>query len=230
MENLRRRGYAHTVWGVGGNCRIGLLSLDEKAELRAGVDHVFHGHLVDVDGTRMTLRQGNTLQEHNVPAGSYFINCTTHLRSGPHMPVLQDSGLVCAPQFACGLTGTSAYYLTHLWYQDQLSALAPELFRLRLEVEPKLRFVMHLALLVAANLTMITQRLPPKIIRDFEGDFNRWYPLYRRIPMIARITANRRMLKTKAERLLKIRFSDSPDPVAAAPDGLTLAAADRIYA
>jgi hypothetical protein len=144
--------------------------------------------------------------------------------------VLQDSGLVCAPQFACGLTGMSAYYITHAWFSEQLSAVAPELFRLRLEVEPKLRFVTHLALMTAANMTMLTRRLPPKLIREYEGDFNRWYPLYRRIPMIARVTANRRMLLHKAERLLKIRFSDSPDPIATTPSVQALGASDRIYA
>lgn len=230
MEHLRRRGCTHTVWGVAGNCRIGLMSLAEKAELRAGVDHVFHGHLVDVDGTRMTMRQGDVLQEHNVPAGSYFINCTTHLRGGPHQPVLRDSGLVCAPQFALGLTGMSAYFLTHLWFRDQLSAIAPLLYRFDVDVKPKLRFTPHLGLMIMANMLMVSPRLPPSIAGKYEGDFNRWYPLYRRVPMLARLSANRGMLLDKAERFVKLRFSDTSEFVPALSRPVTSLASDSVYA
>lgn len=78
------------------------------------------------------------MQSHEVTEGAYFINCTTHLVHKPDQPVLSDSGLVCAPQHALGLTGTSAYILTHMWLRGQLPASPPSYFRMRVDVEPKL--------------------------------------------------------------------------------------------
>lgn len=212
MEELERRGYVHTVWEDGGNCRVALLSLAEREELRVGVDQVYRGHLVDVEGPRMTVRRGQTFEEHKVPEEAYFINCTSHLRTDLlHQPLLQDSGLVCAPQSAVGLPGISAYFVTHLWMRGELGHLAPKLCRMRFDIEPKLRFVPLFTLMIMANLTMINDHLPPQIALRFQGDFNRWYPLYRRLPMMTEFVTNRRMFLEKAERLLKLRYCDSPD-------------------
>jgi hypothetical protein len=65
--------------------------------------------------------------------------------------------------------------------------------------------------MIMANLTMINDHLPPQIALSFQGDFNRWYPLYRRLPMMTEFVTNRRMFLEKAERLLKLRYCDSPD-------------------
>jgi hypothetical protein len=125
--------------------------------------------------------------------------------------VLQDGGVVCAPQFAMGFTGTSAYYLTHLWYRGELGSVAPDLFRLRVDVEPKLRFAPHLALMVMANMAIAGAHLPLSIVSKFRGDFNKWYPFYRQIPMILRIMSTRSEMIRKAEKFLKKRFADAPD-------------------
>jgi hypothetical protein len=159
----------------------------------------------------MTLRMGKEQRAVTIPAGSWFINCTSHLRFFPHRPVLQDSGIVCEPQYALGFTGTTAYYLTHAWYRDALGAVAPELYRLRIDVEPKLRFAPHLAVMAMANMALVTQRLPLSVPRKFLGDFNKWYPVHRQLPMFARVMASRTKLLRKAERTLSLRFSDSPD-------------------
>jgi hypothetical protein len=159
----------------------------------------------------MTLRDGKERREVPVADGSWFVNCTSHLRSIPHEPVLQDSGVVCAPQFAMGFSGTSAYYVTHLWYRDELAPIASELFRNRVDVEPKLRFGPLVAVMVLANMAMAGARLPISIASRFQGDFNKWYPLHRQLPMMARVMASRGEILRKAERILKIRFSDAPD-------------------
>jgi hypothetical protein len=157
------------------------------------------------------VREGKEPRKVPVADGSWFINCTSHLRNRPHEPVLQDGGVVCAPQFTLGFTGTSAYYVTHLWYRDALGAVAPELFRIRIDVEPKLRFAPQLALMVMANMALAGARLPPSIVSKFRGDFNKWYPLHRQIPMIARVMSTRREVVRKAERLLGKRFADAPE-------------------
>jgi hypothetical protein len=211
MRALERDGVVVNVFGHAANCRFGMLSAGEGDQIRARVNQVQRGHLVDVDGTKMTLREGEELREVSIAPGSWFINCTTHLQHFPHEPVLQDSGLVCAPQYAMGFTGASAYYLTHLWYRDELAAIAADLFRLRVDVEPRLRFAPHMSLMVMANTAMAAARLPRSIAANFHGDTNRWYPLHRRLAMLARVVASQRSILRKAERLLALRFSDSAD-------------------
>lgn len=216
-HHLERLGYFHTIWGFGGNFRAGMSSLPERDELRAGVDHVLRGYLVDVDGTRMTWREGRELREQSVPAGAYFINCTSHLRARPHLPVLQDGGLVCAPQFSLGLSGWSAYFITHLWFRDRLGEVAPALYRMRLDDDHKLRFGPEFAMMAIANSFMVNARLPPKIIFGFEGDVAKWYPAYRRVPLIAKVMLRRRALQKKIDRVLTLRFSDPPDQIETRP-------------
>jgi hypothetical protein len=211
MESFAREGHVLTAFGDAANCRLGLLSLSERDEIRAAVTETHRGHLVDVEGTTMTLRDGKELRSVPVEEGSWFVNCTTHLKPLPHEAILQDGGIVCAPQFAMGFTGTSAYYVTHLWFRDQLAPIAGELFRARLVVEPKLRFTPQIAVMVMANLALAGARLPSSIPSRFEGDFNKWYPLHRQIPTIARILSSRRASIRKAEQVLKMRFSDPPD-------------------
>lgn len=135
----------------------------------------------------------------------------THLKPLAHEPVLQDSGITCAPQFAMGFTGTSAYFVTHLWYLNELGAVAPEFFRARLDVEPKLRFASQMGLMVMANMALAGPRLPMAIPQKFLGDFNKWYLVYRQIPTLARIITTRGKVIKKAERILKTRFSDALD-------------------
>jgi hypothetical protein len=211
MEALARKGLVMNVFGHAGNCRFGLLSFSERDEIRAGVHQMHRGHLVDVDGGRMILRDGSERREVPVADGSWFVNCTTHFRYFPHEPVLQDGGVVCAPQFAMGFSGTTAYYVTHLWYRDELAALAPQFFRGRVDMEPKLRFAPQATLMLMANMAMAGARLPLSIVSSFQGDLNKWYPLYRQLPTMARFMARRGKLLRKAERIIKMRFSDAPE-------------------
>ena len=131
MASLQRQGLVMNVFGDAGNYRLALLSFAERDEIRASVSQSHRGHLVDVDGVTMTLREGAQRREVPVAEGSWFINCTTHFRPTPHEPILQDDGAVCAPQFAMGFSGTSAYYVTHLWYRNELAPVAPVLPRPR---------------------------------------------------------------------------------------------------
>jgi cation diffusion facilitator CzcD-associated flavoprotein CzcO len=205
---LEREGILMNVFGEAGNCRYGILSLAEREQIRAGVAEVHRAHLVDVEGTRMVLREKGKQREVPVAEGSWFVNCTTHFRQFPHEPVLSDGDVVCAPQHALGFSGMSAYFLTHLWQRGELASLAPELFRTRVDVEPKLRFLPNLALMVVANLAMVGARLPLSVQSGFEGDLNKWYPLHRQLPMIARLLVKRREVLRRAERILRTRFSD----------------------
>lgn len=210
LQQLAHEGVTTSLFPDPRNFRFGILSLEEIEKLQEGLDAAIPGYLVDVEGTTMRLRQGNTMREVSVPEGSWFLNCTTHIREHGFGPVLRDSGLVCAPQYAMGFTGTSAYYITHAWYRGELARVAGQLFRVRVDIEPSLRFAPMFGLMVMANTALVTQRLPLSIVARFQGDFNKWYPLHRQVPMFARVLSSRRWLVEKAERLIRERFSDSP--------------------
>jgi hypothetical protein len=58
---------------------------------------------------------------------------------------------------------------------------------------------------------MALSRLPLSIVSKFQGDFNKWYPFHRQIPMIVRVMSTRGAVIRKAEKLLKTRLSDAPE-------------------
>ncbi len=214
MERLERDEKVHTVFGDGGNCRFALLAMDEAKTIRRATTSVIRGHLVDIEGTTMTYRLRGSrgeLQSQPIEAGAWVVNCTSHLRAIPHAPVLSDGGLVARPQFVLGFTGTSSYFVTHLWYRGLLDALAGEFFRIRIDTEPKLRFAPELGMMVAANMVHATRALPFSVPASFLGDFNKWYPLHRQLGMVARMTRRGSAVLRKAERLLPLRFTDGAD-------------------
>jgi hypothetical protein len=208
MRGFERRRMVHSVFPNPNNCRLGMLSLGERAEIRAGVAEALPGHLIDVEGLQMSIRSGSDLRRIEVEEGAWFVNCTSHLLDKGHRPLLSDGGLVCAPQIAMGFTGASAYFLTHLWYLDRLARVSDELYRVNLGVEPKLQLLPHVSLMVMANMALVSPHLPLSVIRRFEGDFGKWYPLHRQLPVLARVIARRRTVLERAERLLRTRFSD----------------------
>ena len=57
--------------------------------------------------------------------------------------------------------------------------------------------------MMVANTILVSARLPLSILLKYRGDFNRWYPLYRQIPMMARLAASRGEILRKADRFLK---------------------------
>jgi len=211
MAELARAGQVINVFGTADNCRLGLLSLHERDQIRAGVREVHAGYVVDVEGTQLVLRRARQLRKLRVAEGAWFINCTTHLLQQPHEPVLQDGGLTCAPEGCLGFSGSSAYYLTHLWYRDRLESIASRLFRIRAHEEPKLRFVFQASLMVMANMALVGQNTPLHIPAQFRGEFTRWYPLHRQLRTLGRVIATRREIIRRAERLLPLRYSDAPD-------------------
>jgi hypothetical protein len=90
------------------------------------------------------------------------------------------------------------------------------MFRCTLDTEPKLRVMPLFGLALMANLGLAMARLPLSVGGRFEGDFAKWYPLYRQIPTILRFTARRDQVIAKAERLLPLRYTD-PLPTKAPP-------------
>jgi hypothetical protein len=216
MRHLEREGLVHHVFGEAGNCRYGMLSRGERDIVRARVDEAIDGHLVDVDGSKMVVRHRGVERSFEVAPGAWFINCTTHLLTRPHEQVLRDDARVLAPQNVLGFSGTSAYFLTHAWLRGELGGISDRLFRVNFDVEPKLRLTPQFGLALIANFGLLLPRLPFSVAARFQGDFTKWYPLYRQIPVIRRLMASRDAAIAKAERLLPLRYTD-PVPAPAPP-------------
>lgn len=209
-RSLEREGAMLSVNGEG-NCRYGLLSVAEKETVLSGLVETHPGHLVDVEGTRMTIRgRDGRSKDVEIEPGSWLVNCTSHFKYVTWEPVLSDGGLVCAPQYGLGFTGTTAYFLTHLWFRDSLGKIADRLRTGRTDVEPKLRFLCDVGVMVLHNMSLVGEHLPLSVGARFRGDFNKWYPLYRQLPALMRLTAYKKEAIAKGERLLPTRFVDPP--------------------
>jgi hypothetical protein len=85
-------------------------------------------------------------------------------------------------------------------------------------------------LVAIANWITISERLPISIAARYAADFTKWYPVYRRLPMVARIRMSGRRLRAKAEQLLKERFSDAPADMPAVGSASTTESNERTFA
>ena len=165
-----------------------LLSQDEAAAVASGVSETIRDHLVDVEDDRsgpvMLLRAGG---RHPIAAGSWVINCTSHLapRQAEHVPYVSASGRslsINSTSVTLGNSAVSAYFLSHLFFRDRL-ADAP-LYELdfnglrRNAPEAVLAVISTLAMY---NLSHIFERLPMKAFKDSALDIDRWYPLPRQL-------------------------------------------------
>jgi hypothetical protein len=137
VQALERLRLSMNVFGYGGNCRYGFLSLAERDEIRRGIHEAHRGHLVDVDGNRLVLREARSTSP-----GWLVVH---QLYCAPESPSTRASAprqrRRLRPQSVLAFSGTSAYFITHLWYRHQLAEVAPELFRVNFDVEPKLKFM-----------------------------------------------------------------------------------------
>ncbi len=210
LTGLAREGFTHTVFPSAENFRLGTLSVGERREIEKGVAGSERGHLVDVDGLSMAIRTKTGTRTVAVKEGAWFVNCTTHLHDRGHEPLTSDGGLVCKPQFPAIFSGTSAYLLTHLWYGGGLERLSSELYRFDVSIEPKLRMYCQASLAAVANLVLMGEHLPRSVFANFEGDFNKWYPLHRQLVAFARMMLQRKRVLRNAETLLRTRYSDPP--------------------
>lgn len=170
---------------------VGLISEEEVSFIRQGLSAVVEDYLDDVvdteAGVQMRMRSGENI---NLPAGSCFINCTGYICTErvPYQPYVSESGRVLAlaasslPFFLGSFCG---YYLTHLMYRGQILEVplyaidVPELIEC-----DKAALGPIAETTTVLNVLRLMKALPTKIFNDCELDFNRWYPLPRRLPIL----------------------------------------------
>ncbi|MFK7746228.1 MAG: SidA/IucD/PvdA family monooxygenase [Roseobacter sp.] len=166
----------------------GLLSDQERKTITAGLSDTVREYLQDIidtdAGPQMVFRSGETQL---VPAGSTIINCTGYVLKGEshRTELMSPKGTMLAINAADSihfLTSVSAYFLTHLWYLNLLKT-AP-LYRLDLETLFKTNRRVWVAASAAQafmNTVVMIQHAPFKVSDKCGLDFDRWYPLHRRI-------------------------------------------------
>lgn len=194
---------------------LGFLSEAETEVIRDGLGQVVMGHLEDVvdgpEGALVTLRTGQKVEVVN---GSWVVNCTSHFAYRERMvevPYVSPSGRVVTLGTAAmfGFSSFAGYFMAHLLFTGKITEVplyqADGNALLRLSTPAAVGGAVTLS---QYNLGLAFDALPAKVFQGFGLDFDRWYPLPRRLVGQVKFVARhkrqrehyRRSLDTLAER------------------------------
>lgn len=204
-----RKTYGLWCTPTTGNFLLGLLSVAENETITAGLSHVLNDHFVDVvdtsAGPKMTLGSGTAIP---VDVGSWIVNCTGYITDydHPYEPYRSPGGRIVSIQLRSStmhLPSYMAYFCTHLMFAGRLCDVPlyeldwPDLYR-------KSRRALPLTLLTLAqlNLGLCADNLPQKAFRELGLDFDRWYPLPRRLAAAAKFIGSHRRERDRLRRTL----------------------------
>ena len=165
------------------------LSETESEFIRHGLGTVEHEYLADVedtgDGAELVFRSGRRVA---VPSGSWIVNCTgSLLRSRhPYEPFVSAGGRVASIQMRSSTTGVyssfAGYYLAHLLLRGELGTAG--LYAMDIEGlhhKQKSLAIWASMSLAMHNLGVISEIVPRRVMLGCGLDFDRWYPLPRRM-------------------------------------------------
>jgi thioredoxin reductase len=168
----------------------GLQSEEENTRVRKGLTKTHSDYLIDVadttSGVTMTFRSGAT---ESVEPGTIFVNCTGSFFRGDDLEarqtVLSPNGAVLRIVARDGfhfLTSVSGFFAPHLLYRDALKGRGfytldhDGLFR-----ENRNAWIGASAAQAYMNQVIAVQTLPMTLLDRCGLDFDRWYPLPRRL-------------------------------------------------
>jgi len=177
---------------------LGLLSEAENDFIRAGITDYGMAYLddvVDVDGEpELVFRDGSRKA---VEPGSVFVNCSGYImRSKPaYEPYLSDHGTVVSVSPSAGihiLTTFASYFLAHLYFLGKLDRLPLyELDHTALMAANKLATPYAVMAQALYNVLLIMDDVPMSVMTECGLDFDRWFPLPRRIAAGLRLKRNK---------------------------------------
>jgi len=186
-----------------------LLSQAERATVASSVKSVVRDYLVDVvdeaSGPVMLLRSG---ARQPIEAGSWVINCTSHLgaRDVKHVPYVSASGKILSinsTSTAFGNSAVSAYFLSHLFFLDRL--VDAQLYELDhyglMRTAPEAALAVW-STLIMYNFSLIFDRLPVKVFQGNGLDLDRWYPPPRQLAGQLRFMRNHKRDRRHHRRAL----------------------------
>ncbi len=197
------------VTPTAGHFFLGLISEAEIETIRSGLAQVLMDHLVDAvdvgDEVRLELKSGDHVV---VPPGSWIVNCTSHFDFGgrpPEPPYVEAGGRILnvGTTGMFGFTSFAGYFLTHLMFLDKLTT-APLYSSdgVRLFSASSTAAVAGALTLAQYNLGLVADHVPAKVFQQCGLDFDRWYPVPRRLPGQVRFLATRRRKRPRYERAL----------------------------
>jgi hypothetical protein len=192
-----------------GDFLLGVLSQSENMTIAAGLNDVIMDHFVDaVDrngSTDLVFRSGASKA---IQPGSWIVNCTGYVLRNDHSyePYVSRSGAVISVQSRSAtmhLTSYMAYFLTHLLFLGKIRDIP--LYELDMQdLRKKSNAALPYTMLSLAqhNLSLISDSVPTKLLFDCGLDFDRWYPLPRRMLGMARFMLTHRREREHLRRTL----------------------------
>ena len=215
VDDWYRTTYGTWLTPKTGNFVLGVLSDAENRTIAGGLNDVIMDHTTDIvdnnGSAEMVFRSGATK---SVQPGSWIVNCTGYLlrQDHPYEPYVSPSGAVVSIQARSAtlhLSSYMGYFLTHLMFLDKITEIP--LYALdgqELRAKSRTASPYTILTLVQYNLSLVADQVPTKVFMECGLDFDRWFPLHRRMLGMARFAAThhrerahwRRTLDTVAQR------------------------------
>lgn len=201
VQDWYRATYGTFLTPQADNFVLGVLSEAENRTISAGLNDVVMDYFedaVDRNGTtELVFRSGSTK---TIQPGSWVVNCTGYVKfpdEYPYEPYVSPSGAVISINVRSAVLHLPAfmgYFLGHLMFLNKLGEIPLyEVDWQELRRKAPLAFPYVLFALVQHNISLIYDNVPSRVFADNGLDFDKWYPLPRRLPGLARfMLAHRR--------------------------------------
>lgn len=180
--------------GTGAQYLFGILSRAENDTIAAGITSCINDYLDDVvdspTGPEIAFRSG---ARRSIPRGAIVVNCTGYVmrEDYPYEPFLSAGGRVVSIQPTSGihfLTTFAAYFLVHLFFLGELGRLPLyEMDYQALLRKDKVAFPFAATTQVLYNIIVIMNAVPGRVMTECGLDFDRWFPLPRRLLTVIRL-------------------------------------------
>lgn len=205
-----RTTYGTSLTPQADNHWLGLLSEAENRTISAGLNDVVMDYLADVvdrnGTTELVFRSGATK---SIQPGSWVVNCTGYLGLAgeyPYEPYVSPSGAVVSINVRSAVlhfTSFMGYFLGHLLFLGKLSDIPlyeVDLKELRRKSPVALPYVVFA--LVQHNLSLIYDNVPSRVFNENGLDFDKGYPLPRRLPALTRFVLTHRRERERQRHVL----------------------------
>lgn len=192
------------------NFVLGVLSEAENRTISSGLNDLVMDYFedaVDRNGaTELVFRSGSTK---TIQPGSWVVNCTGYVKfpdEYPYEPYVSPSGAIVSINVRSAMLHLPAfmgYFLGHLLFLDKLRDIPLyEIDWMNLRQKAPLAFPYVLFALVQHNLSLIYDEVPRRVFTENSLDFDKWYPLPRRVPGMARFMLTHHRERERQRRVL----------------------------
>jgi thioredoxin reductase len=205
-----RAAYGTSLTPQADNFMLGVLSEAENHTISAGLKDLvmeYFEDVVDRNGrTELVFRSG---ERRAIQPGSWVVNCTGYVGlTGDYLyePYVSPSGAVVSINLRSAILHLPAfmgYFLGHLLFTGKLSDIPLyELDWQELKHKLPTAFPYVLFALVQHNLSLIYDNVPSRVFNENGLDFDKWYPLPRRLPGLVKFMLTHRSERERQRRVL----------------------------